>query len=333
MRSGWGWIVLLVWALGVSPVGAQTADGSAEAGAAAGSTPDARLAEAQERLERGRGLFDEENYDAALAEFQAAEALLEGHPALFLVLYNIGQTYEALFRYDQAMTYYRRYLAEGGADEDDAPTVRAKIQLLEGLLGTVRITANIEAYEVWVDDQLVGENRTEILIPGGTHLVELRAPGYVPSQQEVQVPARATRALSFELEELADEYEGVSPGYFWASVGLSAAALTAGGFFGIRALRERNAVDDCFAANMGNQLVCNAGPRRDDIANDARNADIMFAIGAGFAAGAAIFAVFTNWKGEPPEGEADPEAAEAAEVRLRPAGSPTGAALVLEGRF
>ncbi|MEO0325498.1 MAG: PEGA domain-containing protein [Myxococcota bacterium] len=325
MRSGWGCIVLLAWALGVSPAGAQTADGSAEA------TSDTRLAEAQERLERGRGLFDEENYDAALAEFQAAEALLEGHPALFLVLYNIGQTYEALFRYDQAMTYYRRYLDEGGGDQDDAPTVRAKIQLLDGLLGTVRIAANVPGYEVWVDDQRVGEDATEILVPGGTHLVELRAPGYVPSQQEVQVPARSTRELSFELEELAEEYEGLSPGYFWATAGLSAAAFAVGGTFGIRALRDRRSVDDCLAANPGEQgLACDGADRRDEIRESGRNGDIIaLGIGGLFAAGAVVFAVFTNWDGDD-DGEEDPEAAA---LQLRPAGSRTAAGLVLEGRF
>ena len=142
--------------------------------------------------------------------------------------------------------------------------------------------------------------------------MELRAPGYVPSQQEVQVPARATRELTFELEELAEEYEGISPGYFWAAVGLSAAAFAAGGVLGIRTLRDRRSVDDCLAANPGPQgLACNADERRQEIGDSGRNADILVGVGGLFAAGAVVFAVFTNWDGDDPDPDADPEAGDA----------------------
>ncbi|MEM1414554.1 MAG: tetratricopeptide repeat protein [Myxococcota bacterium] len=317
MRRGWGWGAVVAALLVVAPAAAQEAPEDPRA--------DATLVEAQERLERGQALFDEENYDAALAEFQAAEVLLAEHPALYLVLYNIGKTYEVLFRYDQAMTYYRRYLAEGGAEQEDAPEVRAKIQLLEGLLGTIRIAVNLSAYEVWIDDQLVGENKTEVLVPGGNHLVEIRAEGHNPEQQEVQVPARATRELSFELEE---QFEGLPPGYFWASAGLAVAAVAVGGVFGVRALTERNDYDDC-VSQSASDLACNGAEVQESIGDNARNADIMFGVGGLFAVGAVVFAVFTEWGGDG-DGDAEPDATE---VRLVPAGSPSSAGLVLEGRF
>jgi tetratricopeptide (TPR) repeat protein len=189
---------------------------------------DTALAEARERIGTGEQLFEMGNFNAALAEFERAGTLLEGHPMHYLVLYNIGQCYEQLFQYGRAMSYYQRYLDEGGADAEDAGEVRGKIQVLRSLLGTITVSVNTEHFVVWIDGQRVGEDETEFMVPGGTHQVEVRATGFEVERQEVQLPARETRALTFELAALAEEYEGTSPALFYGSVGVAGAALVGG---------------------------------------------------------------------------------------------------------
>ena len=114
--------------------------------APAPTASDTALAEARERIGTGEQLFEMGNFNAALAEFERAGTLLEGHPMHYLVLYNIGQCYEQLFQYGRAMSYYQRYLDEGGADAEDAGEVRGKIQVLRSLLGTITVTVNTEHF-------------------------------------------------------------------------------------------------------------------------------------------------------------------------------------------
>ena len=103
-------------ALSLRPASAR-AQTSSDATAVA---PDA-LAEARRRHAAGRSLLEANppDYNAALAEFQRAYDLLEGHPRRYLELSNIGRCYQGLGQYDRAMEYYERYLREGGAQAED----------------------------------------------------------------------------------------------------------------------------------------------------------------------------------------------------------------------
>lgn len=274
--------------------------GGAPAGAA-----DPALDEARERIGTGEQLFSMGNFNAALAEFERAGTLLEGHPLHFLVLYNIGQCYEQLFQYGRAMTYYQRYLDEGGGEAEDAGEVRGKIQVLRSLLGTITVSVNTEHFVVWIDGTRVGEDETEFMVPGGTHQVEVRATGFEVERQEVQLPARETRALTFELAALAEEYEGTHPALFYGSVGVAGAALVGGVVLGVMARTARNRVDDANAAGGSEAITIATQAERDRIRGLSIGADALFGSALLFGATALILGFTTNFGGdEEPEGSA-----------------------------
>ncbi|MDH5491090.1 MAG: tetratricopeptide repeat protein [Myxococcales bacterium] len=294
----------------------------------------AALLEARERVGRGEALFEQGNYDAALVEFEAAHDLLDGHPMQYFVLYNIGQCYEQLFRYDRAMLYYRRYLEEGGAEGEDAPEVRAKVGLLEGLLGTIQISVSsedaevpLETYEVWVDERLVGSDTEQVMVPGGNHVVQIRSEGFVSAQREVQLPARAERSLRFTLEPLAEQFEGAHPAFFWASAGAALISLAVGGVFGLQAISTSNEVEEALDAGGTRALRDATEAQREEIARLSLTADIFFGAAALFGVGAVVLAFLTDFGGQ----EESPSAV--ARLRLVPSLWAEGGGLSLDLRF
>ncbi len=316
---------------GAAAEGSEDAEAEAEAEAeeAPAEPEDPNVVEARERIARANELFNNENYDAAVAEFIEILELLGDHPVRFQVLYNIAKSYEALFRYGKAMEYYEQFLAEGGGETALAPEVNAKIQLLEGLLGTILIVVDVPEYEVWVDDRVVGNDLERVLVPGGSHVVEIRAPGYVPNQREVQVPARSERTVEFELEELAEEFEGLPSWMFWTATGFAVASAGVGVAYGVLALMRRNEIDE-FKDNRFGGVGDVDESDREEVRSLARNADIFYGAALLFGTAAIIFAVFTEW-GDEEEGEAD--ATDEATLRLTPAFSRDSAGLWLEGTF
>jgi hypothetical protein len=206
-----------------------------------------------------------------------------------------------MFRYDLALEYYHRYLQEGGPNAEDRASVEANIQTLEGLLATLVISVNVPQAEVWVDDRQVGTAPGRIRIPGGRHVVELRAAGYTSSQQEVQVPARTEQPMNFVLEELAEEYRGLTPIVFWSTAGAGVAALAIGGVFGILAVAKRGDVDDQLADPVEMWDGGRLEEQRGSIQDLALVADIFFIGGAVLGVGALVLAFLTDWGGEPAE--------------------------------
>lgn len=284
-------------------------------------------AEAKERVERAEKLYADGNYDAALTEFGRAYETMLGHPARGYVLFNIGKCQEKLYLYDDAIASYRRYLQEATADAEDRPSVEAKIELLEGLLGTLEVVVlstkgqTPTNYQVWVDGRLIGEGTKKFSIPGGNHEVEVRAEGFEIQNQEVQLPSRSEKKLSFDLVPLAKEYRGLSPTYFWTSSGLALASGLTGGVFGIMTLSKRSAIDNKLPPQVTDD-------DKSSLERRALTADLFF-IGAGvFATTAVILAINTDWKGEPAEEEGP--------VSVKKIGlAPTigGAALSVQGAF
>lgn len=251
-------------------------------------------AEAKERVGRAEQLFEDGNYDAALTEFQRAYDTMLGHPARGYVLFNIGKCQEKLYRYDAAIQSYRSYLEIAQSDAEDRPAVEAKIELLEGLLGTLRITVSADkgpapsAYEIWVDGRMVGESVNHFLVPAGNHQIEIRAEGFEPKSQEVQLPARAEKSLSFTLLPLAKEYKGLSSTYFWTSTGLAAASGVTGGAFGLVALSKRKDADAKAQEAVTQDEV-------DGIKKSALWADVFFISAGVFATTSVILAFMTDW--------------------------------------
>jgi hypothetical protein len=299
------------------------------------STDPPEVVEARQHIASGEAFLTAENFDAALVEFQRAYDLLEGNPIRFIVLFNIGQCHERMFRYDLALDFYRRYLDEGGENAEDRVTVEATMRALDGLLATLVITSNVPTAEVWVDARQVATlspERREVRIPGGVHTVELRMRGYVPEQQQVQVAARSRTEIAFTLEQLSEEYRGIDAWLFWSSGGVAVACALGGAIVGILALTESQSLqakrDDL--TNPERFLITEADNER--VQTLALTADVLFGGAVLFGATAVTLAFLTNWEGDeaPREGAA---AATTASLRLLPAFGPTQAGFSLSGRF
>lgn len=297
-----------------------------------GDSRDSRIDAAREHLERGEELYVSEDWDGALAEFQRAHELLEGHPSQYLVTYNLGRCHEHLFQYGRAMAFYRRYLQEAAPDAADRAEVQAKVDLFQQLLATVYLDVSVPEYEVWVDQRRIGAGLIEVMVPGGSHLIEVRAEGYVAAQQDVLITAQAERTLVFVLERLAEEYRGLSSGYFWASSALAVATLAVGVVVGIMVVSEserlsQQAEDPVAGLTLTQEDFDNV----DDLA---LTADLLYGAAGLFAVAAVVLAFLTDWDGDGGEASGDEgEGARSSTIRFVASGGPGHATLGLRGAF
>lgn len=260
-------------------------------------------AEAKTRFERGLALAKEGNCGAAVVELEASFALV----ARPNTLYNIAQCQEQLFRYDLAVAAYERFLREAPADDPDRVGVETAMRTLRNLLGTIDVASNTEA-DVWLGDRIVGRAPGKVLVPGGSHALELRADGWIPARKQVVVAGQQTVAVTIELEKaeqtiqttVENRYEvtkiekdrGISPVFFFVGAGAAVACGVAGAIFGFGALSEKSEAEDV------DPRLSRAG-YVSAIEDKATTADIFFISAGVLAAGSVVLYFLTDWEGEP----------------------------------
>jgi len=263
----------------------------------------ANVVEARQRVTRGEALFERGDFDAALAEFEAAYEAIGEHPSRFLVLYNIGQCHERRFRYDVALTYYQRYLDEGGSEMEGHEAVEASVIALGDLLSRVMIHTSAPGAEAFVDGRSVGAVPGEVLVPAGFHALSVRASGYVPAERSFEVPAAGHLDITLEPTRLSDEYRGVSPIFSIAFGGVAIAALGVGIGLGVAALDQRASIDRQLADPVARWSVTDAS--FDGIRTLALTADILYAGAAVFGLTAVVLGAMGDWSfGAPRDSEA-----------------------------
>lgn len=284
------------------------------------SQEDATRAEAMKHFEQGIAFADAGDCGAAIAEFEVAYGLVP-RPSM---LYNIAQCQERLFRYDLAIRYYERYLAEAPPDAQDRAAVEAALRTLRNLLGVVVIQSNVEA-EVWVDDRLAGEAPGEVLVPAGGHSIELRTKGYIPTRTEVRVVGQQRVEINLTLVIArttvhVTEKTGLPPVLFYVGAG---ATVVAAGIGGVFALRVKSLHDDALELPEPHP---DRTERRKEVEDAELTADIFFGSALLFGVGTTIVAFLTDWGGD---GEATGDGAVGVEALL----APGAAGAVLRGAF
>jgi hypothetical protein len=173
--------------------------------AADAAAQDSRRAEGKRHFEQGLALYQDNNYGGALAELKAAREL-GGGPA---VLYNIGITYQALFRYGEAVDTLQMYLVEaaraGKLDRERKEAVEKVIAELGALIGTLTISVEPNGVRVFIDDRpidlVVG---VPVRVVSGTHIVRAILDGYVPAQQEITIAGSRSLDVAFKLKTIAE---------------------------------------------------------------------------------------------------------------------------------
>ncbi|MFK7988219.1 MAG: tol-pal system YbgF family protein [Sandaracinaceae bacterium] len=239
---------------------------------------------------------DAGNCGGALAEFEAALALLR-RPS---ILYNIARCQEQLNRYDLAVTAYRTFLEEAEPDDPDRARAEATVEQLGRLLGTIHVDSNVPA-EVWLGDRVVGASPGDVLIPGGVHVIELRATDRLPERREVQVSAGSEVTIEVELSaaqeitqvqnttQVTVDAPPLPVGLTVAMMGASVATLGVGLGFGVYAL----SLSDTEHARDARL------PRDGDAIDEAALfADIFFIAGGVLSAATVAMAFLTDWEGQ-----------------------------------
>ncbi|MEM1034549.1 MAG: tetratricopeptide repeat protein [Myxococcota bacterium] len=158
---------------------------------------------AAEHFRRGKELYDEGDYDAALVEFKRA---YETSPN-YRVLFNIGQVQYQIGDYASARDTFTRYLDEAGnrIDANRRDTVRRDIQKLSARVALVRVTVNEPGATVTVDDVARGDAPFDapLSVSAGRRKISATKEGYSSDEAFVEVAGGDEIDVALRLRELA----------------------------------------------------------------------------------------------------------------------------------
>ena len=210
----------------------------------AGDT-DAATQEAAERFDRGVRYYGEGDYGAALAEFLRAYELT----GYWGVLYNLGQVSQGMGRRADALRYFERYLAEGGAEIDAIEgrrvEVEADLAALHERLALLDVEVDVAGSEILVDDEIVGTAplADPLVLDPGPHVVVGRHPDHGTVRMEVTLASDTRESVSLVLATpvgpgpgpgpvppVEEEWSIASQWWFWTILGavVAGGAVTAG---------------------------------------------------------------------------------------------------------
>ena len=240
---------------------------AAPAAGSSTTTPAGESGDAVERArihyERGLQLFNEENYTAALFEFDRAYELAP----TYKILYNMGRIQRQQNNYAAALRSYARYLSEGGAavPEERRAEVEREIGVLKPRVANVNVKVNVDDADVYSDDTPVcvatiesscaGKSplRQPIIVNGGRHKITATKPGYSTATALISVVGSDTVDVKLDLVSLAQGPVDPAPRnraiVSWAVTGAFAigAVVT-----GVLSLRASSKLDDIRSAPNAN---------------------------------------------------------------------------------
>lgn len=154
--------------------------------------------EADERFRRGVQLVKENNYAAALVEFQRAYQI----DPKYQVLYNIGESYYQLQDYANALRTFQRYLAEGGSRiaAKRRKEVEAEMVTLSARVAMLTILTSEPGAAVTVDDVAVGTTPlATLMVNAGRRKVTATLPGRFPVTGTVDLAGRDRQTIRLEI--------------------------------------------------------------------------------------------------------------------------------------
>jgi hypothetical protein len=185
-----------------APARAQKAPAPAPAAPPAPPAPAASAAdieEAKRHFQQGVALYNDGNFNGALAEFEAAYRV-RSSPG---VLYNIGLSQKALFRYAESVDTLERYLREETKlTGERRAEVTQLIAEMRALLADVTLTISPAEATVMVDGRSAGTAPLAgpLRIAAGNHVLEVHADGYRSQRRELMISAGVPVKLTFNLE-------------------------------------------------------------------------------------------------------------------------------------
>lgn len=144
------------------------------------------LEDAKRHFQQGVALYNDANYNAALAEFEAAYKL---RPSAG-VLYNIGLSQKSLFRYNEAIASLEKFLTTDPKLTAERKTeVTQLITEMKALLADVTFDVTPAGATVLLDGRTIGTTPLVYPIATGQHVVEIVAEGHKPLRRELMITA------------------------------------------------------------------------------------------------------------------------------------------------
>lgn len=221
--------------------------------------------EADKHFKHGVTLYKENDYAAALAEFQRA---YEIQPS-WQVLYNIGESQFQLQDYANALKTLQRYLNEGGAKigAKRKKDVDKDLEKLKQRVATLTVVTNEPGAAVTIDDVASGTTpmAEPVLVSAGKRKVTATLSGRPPATEVVQLAGGDDKTVTLTIAALPPptkiiEVTKPSPSLMvpliaWVGTGLlTTAAVTTG----VLALGASGDLKDKLAAFPGNQAAINS---------------------------------------------------------------------------
>lgn len=158
------------------------------------------LAEARTRYEKGKQLYGEGAFDAALAELQRSYELAPSYK----ILYNIALVQRARNDFAGALAAYEKYLADGAKDVAGSrkQEVQKEMDTLKTLVVRVDIKTNVPDADISIDDSPVGKSPLmgHVLNPG-SHRISASKEGRQTAVKVVKVAGGDTLTVELDLAE------------------------------------------------------------------------------------------------------------------------------------
>jgi hypothetical protein len=159
--------------------------------------PSAEAEAGKLHFQQGVALYNDGNYSGALAEFEAS---YKAHPSPS-VLYNVGLTLKALFRYTEAIAMLERVLNEDTKlSSERRVAINQVIGEMRALLADVTIKVAPDGASVRLDGRTIGTAPLPVqAIAAGNHVLEVNADGYQPGRRELMIVAGQPTTVDIKL--------------------------------------------------------------------------------------------------------------------------------------
>jgi hypothetical protein len=227
--------------------------------------PATAVERAKIHYDRGIQLYAEENFEAALTEFERAYELSPN----FRILYSLALIQRHQNDYAAALANFQRYLREGGAGlpEDRRAEVEKEIAVLKPRCASLQIKANVDGADVFVDDApacatgslgtCVGKTPIAgaIVVNPGRRKIVATKPGYAMATSIVNVAGLDAININLELTSLAvaDRKVDVRPRnraiIAWSATGVVAVGAVVTGVFSLNATSKLKSDREALNAN------------------------------------------------------------------------------------
>lgn len=198
MRHSIAFGILAIALAMTSIASAQTSPAPAAPAAPAGT--DAAKNEARTHFEKGLSLFDEEAWDAALAEFLRSRELFPTRAATKDAAFCLRK----LHRFDEALDMFEALLADfPNLPADDRAIADREIRALGGFVGRIDVRGGEPGATVVVDNRARGTMPSDaVRVAIGTHVIRVVKEGFVPFEAQVTVASGQTSTVPVKLARL-----------------------------------------------------------------------------------------------------------------------------------